>query len=163
MNWFHQYDSDPAAQSIQFNWISMQKLMLWTVVKPPLTLSLYSCVVVKTDTIQMTQQFSLTRWKAFCQPASQECVLQRCAAQMVVLAAGERTSNKAGQCQLGPRCLKHQFLEAGYKVISDGFITDSLCQSVFMRTWSRLMHSIIQHFLQHIQSEWWGSAHTHFS
>lgn len=62
--------------------------------------------------------------------ASQECAQQRWAAQMVVLTAGERTSNKAGRCQLGSGCLKHQFLAAGYKVILDGFITDSLCQSV---------------------------------
>lgn len=62
---------------------------------------------------------------------SQECARQRCAAQMVVLTAGEGTSNKASWCQLGFGCLKHQFLAAGYKVILDGFIADSLCQSAF--------------------------------
>lgn len=76
--------------------------------------------------------------------ASQECAQQRWAAQMVVLTAGERTSNKTGRCQLGSRCLKHQFLAAGYKVILDGFITDSLCQSVFRtrdHVWYIIFHS----------------------
>ncbi len=51
------------------------------------------------------------------------------------------------RCQLGSRCLKHQFLAAGYKVILDGFITDSLCQVVFRGMWSCLIHGTI---LQHI-------------
>lgn len=75
--------------------------------------------------------------------ASQECAQQRWAAQMVVLTAGERTSNKAGRCQLGFGCLKHQFLAADHKVILDGFIADSLCQSAF-RTHNHVWYIIFQ-------------------
>lgn len=79
---------------------------------------------------------------------SQQCALQRWAAQMVVLTAGVRTSNKAGRGQRGCRCLKHQFLAAGYKVILDGLITNSLCQLVSRRTLSCLIHTSPQKFHQ---------------
>lgn len=65
---------------------------------------------------------------------------------MVVLTAGEGTSNRAGPCQFGSICLKHQFLAAGYKVIVDGFIPDSLCQPVLGRTRSCRVRIISQHF-----------------
>lgn len=110
-----------------------------------LILPLYTCVDMKS--IPVDVQVTLYIFGCHTESilsASQECAQQRWAAQMVVLTAGERTSNKAGRCQLGSRCLKHQFLAAGYKVILDGFITDSLCQSVFRtpdHVWYIIFHS----------------------
>lgn len=52
---------------------------------------------------------------------------------------------KQGRCQLGSGCFKHQCLAVGYKVILNGFITDSLCHSAFSGTWSYLIHTFLQH------------------
>lgn len=102
-------------------------------------LPLYTCVDIKSFQWTYRWFYIFVRHTETILSASQECALQRWAAQMVVLTAGEGTSNKAGWCQLGSRCLKHQFLTAGYKVTLEGFITDSLCQSFFRRTRSCLM------------------------
>lgn len=58
---------------------------------------------------------------------------------------------KQGRCQLGSGCFKHQCLAVGYKVILNGFITDSLCQSAFSGTWSYLIHTFFAaHSLTHL-------------
>lgn len=92
-----------------------------------LTFPLYCCVDMKCVPVNVSQlnlTFCLSSWKRFVrQPGV-------CPAAMSSTDGcfNSRWGNKAGQCQLGSRCLKHQFLAADYKVILDGFIMDSLCQ-----------------------------------
>lgn len=92
-----------------------------------LTSPLYCCVDMNTSQWtyhSWTLHFCWSSWKCFVRQVG----MYPAAMSSTDGCFNSRWGNKAGQCQLGSRCLKHQFLAADYKVVLDGFIMDSLCQ-----------------------------------